>query len=144
MSVAAYSLDALREYRRRKAEASTVAAKAPLTLNDIPPDAPMEEGIVLGCWNGERFVAWEKWLATAPVVIEDRAAGPVIPADAECVSADCGGTLVWLVRDGDRWLMFAGSRKSRRRDFASPFLEHAIRTAEQWYGKPVGWQVEGA
>ena len=67
MSVAAYSLEALREYRRRKAEASTVVARAPLTLKDIPPDAPMEEGIVLGCWNGEAFVSWEKWLAAQPV-----------------------------------------------------------------------------
>ena len=23
-------------------------------------------------WNGERFVAWEKWLATAPIVTEER------------------------------------------------------------------------
>jgi hypothetical protein len=66
MSLAAYSLEALREYRRRKAEAATEAPKAPLTLKDIPPDAPMEEGIVLGCWNGEAFVSWEKWLASQP------------------------------------------------------------------------------
>lgn len=67
MNAAPYSLDALREYRRRKAEATTGAPKAPLTLKDIPPDAPMEEGIVLGCWNGEAFVSWDKWLASQPV-----------------------------------------------------------------------------
>ena len=67
MNAAPYSLDALREYRRRKAEATTDAPKAPLTLKDIPPDAPMEEGIVLGCWNGEAFVSWKKWLASQPV-----------------------------------------------------------------------------
>jgi hypothetical protein len=27
----------------------------------------MEEGILLGCWNGEAFVSWEKWLASKPV-----------------------------------------------------------------------------
>ena len=57
----------------------------------------------------------------------------------------CTGTRIWLVRDGDRWLMFAGGRRAgnRRRDFASPFLEHAIRTAEAWYGVPAnGWCVE--
>jgi len=72
MSAAAYSLEALREYRRRKADARTDAIKAPLTMKDIPPDAPMEEGIVLGCWNGEAFVSWEKWLATAPLSVEGR------------------------------------------------------------------------
>ncbi len=138
MSALPYSLDALRRYREERK-----APKRELSiLEQVPPDAPADDA-VLTVWNGERFVAWEKWLATAPVVIEDRAAGPVIPADAECVSADCGGTRVWLARDGDRWLMFAGSRRSRRKDFASPFLEHAIRTAEAWYGTPAdGWHVE--
>lgn len=67
MSAAAYSLEALRESRRRKAEATENVPTAPLTLKDIPPDAPMEEGIILGCWNGEAFVSWEKWLASQPV-----------------------------------------------------------------------------
>jgi len=132
--MAAYSLAAWRKYREEQEQPKQETPA-------VPADAEMDDGIVLGFWNGERFVAWEKWLATAPVVIEGRAAGPVIPADAECVSADCGGTRVWLARDDDRWLMFAGSRKSRRKDFASPFLEHAIRTAEAWYGAPAaGWQ----
>ena len=67
------------------------------------------------------------------------------PPDAACLAANCGGTRVWLVRDRDRWLMFAGSRTDggRRKDFASPFLEHAIRTAECWYGAPTtSWRVE--
>jgi hypothetical protein len=69
----------------------------------------------------------------------------VIPAGADCVAAYCGGTRVWLVRDGERWLMYTGSRKAagRRRDFASPFLAHAMRTAEEWYGAPDGgWRAE--
>ena len=71
--------------------------------------------------------------------------GPQIPPEAVCVTATCGGTRVWLVRDRDRWLMFAGSRTAsgRRKDFASPFLEHAMRTAEFWYGAPAnGWRAE--
>jgi hypothetical protein len=71
--------------------------------------------------------------------------GPQIPPDAACVNAICGGTRVWLVRDGDRWLMFAGARTAngRRKDFASPYLEHAIRTAEYWYGPAArGWRTE--
>ncbi len=67
MSLAAYSLEALREYRRRKASSAVDTHEPLLTLKDIPPDAPMEEGIVLGCWNGEAFVSWEKWRASQPV-----------------------------------------------------------------------------
>ena len=138
MTVPAYSLEALRRFREDRKKPKRELS----ILEQVPPDAPADDA-VLTVWNGERFITWEKWLATAPVVIEDRAAGPVISADAECVSADCGGTRVWLVRDGDRWLMFAGSRKSRRKNFTSPFLGHAIRTAEQWYGAlAAGWQVE--
>ncbi|MCW5981974.1 MAG: hypothetical protein KIT09_28070 [Bryobacteraceae bacterium] len=70
---------------------------------------------------------------------------PPIPRDAACVTAACGETRIWLVRDGERWLMFAGSRRrgTRRRDFASPFLRHAMRTAEAWYGEAAdGWRAE--
>lgn len=96
-------------------------------------------------WNGERFVAHEKWLATAPVVSDPVEQEPAMQCGADCVSALCGGTRIWLARDGGRWLMFAGSRKAngRRKDFASPFLAHAKRTAEHWYGAPAtGWHAE--
>jgi len=145
MSAPAYSLEAwrrLRESGERKAEAPL----PPVTLADIPADAEMDEGIVIGFWNGERFVSWEKWLATAP--IERKVPAEVAnsaPDDARCAWTVCGNTPVWLVRDGDRWLMFTGSRRpqARRRDFASPFLGHAQRTAEAWYGPATdGWQVE--
>jgi hypothetical protein len=52
---------------------------------------------------------------------------------------------VRLVKEGERWLMHVGSRRAgaRRRDFASPHLEHAIRAAEQWYGAvDGGWREE--
>jgi hypothetical protein len=44
-----------------------------------------------------------------------------------------------------RWSMYAsnGGRANKRKDFASPFLEHAKRTAELWYGEPIdGWKEE--
>jgi hypothetical protein len=103
----------------------------------------MDEGIVLGCWNGEGFVSWEKWRATAPIE-RDAADEPHISPDASCVAATCGATRVWLVREGDRWLMFAGTRSSRRKDFASPSLNHAQRTAEAWYGAPENGWLAGA
>jgi hypothetical protein len=145
MSVAAYSLEALREYRRRKAEAAADPPKAHLTLKDIPPEAPMEEGIVFGCWNGEAFVSWEKWLATTPIAVQTTEQNVCLPDGARCITAECGSTKVWLAKEGDRWLMYANSRRAsdRRKDFASPFLEHAVRTAEQWYGAPVyDWHEE--
>jgi hypothetical protein len=137
MTMPAYSLDAWRRFREgRDSKSATPPAHG---LAAIPADAEMDEGIVLGCWNGERFVSWEKWLATAPIE-KDAASEPPMSPDAQSVTATCGGTRVWLVRDGDRWLMFAGTRSSRRRDFASPFLNHAQRTAEAWYGAPEkGW-----
>lgn len=35
-------------------------------LEDIPPEAEMDEGIVVGCWNGKRFVSWEQWRIETP------------------------------------------------------------------------------
>lgn len=114
-------------------------------LDQISPDAPMDDA-TLTVWNGERWAAYDRWLATAPIVREEnRPAIEGPPADATCVAAECGGTRIRLVKDGERWLMYAGSRKAggRRRDFASPFLPHAIRTAEQWYGAAGGgWRAE--
>lgn len=143
MNTATYSLEAWRRFRERKELQPESATTNIPSLADIPSDAEMDEGIIIGFWNGERFVSWEKWLATAPLAVD--ASPKPSPLDASAYSADCGGTRVWLAKDGDRWLMFAGSRKagSRRRDFASPFIEHAMRTAEVWYGPAAsGWQPE--
>jgi len=104
------------------------------------------DSAVVTVWNGERFIAWQKWLSAAPI----DSGGPeqkqaVTPVRASCMTADCGGTMVWLVRDGERWSMFVGGRRAgnRRKDFASPFMEHAIRTVEAWYGAPAaGWRAE--
>ena len=137
-----YGREALRILREK--QANPQQGHQPSLLDQIPADAPMDDATVT-VWNGQRFVAYEKWLATAPIVREampeDKSA---IPADAECVVGECGGIKIWLVKDGQRWLMYAGARKAsgRRRDFASPFLAHAIRTAEQWYGAPRGWRAE--
>lgn len=123
-----------REELRRVREAREAKPGQQLRLlEQVPADAPMDAGVVIGFWNGERFVSWQQWRASEPMVADQL---PDPSASPNCVTADCGGTRIWLVRDGDRWLMYAGSRKAagRRRDFASPFLDHAKRTAEQWYG----------
>jgi hypothetical protein len=142
-----FGLEALRAAREEEARLAAQPGPALSALEQVPLDAPYDDpDAVLHVWNGERWVPWEKWRAAAPIAREATAPQePVVPAGADCVAGDCGGTRVWLVRDGDRWLMFAGSRKAggRRRDFASPFLAHAMRTAEEWYGAPDGgWRAE--
>jgi len=141
MTAPAYSLAAWRKYQEQQ-EPPKHESAVKWTLAGIPADAEMDEGIVLGCWNGERFVSWEKWLAAAPVMVDPAPPSSAL-SEAAAYRATCGSTPVWLRKDSDRWLMFAGTQKSRRKDFASPFLEHAIRTAEARYGPAAGgWQVE--
>ncbi len=141
-----YGREALRRLREQQSGAAQEQQHQPSLLAQIPGDAPMDDATVT-VWDGERFVAYEKWLATAPIVREENrpaTGADALPADAACVTTECGGTKVWLVRDGERWLMYVGSRRrGRRRDFCSPYLDHAIRTAEAWYGAPGGgWRVE--
>jgi hypothetical protein len=64
MSASPYSLDAWRQFKEGRDSDQKPATQR---LADIPADAEMDEGIVLGCWNGERFVSWEKWRATTPI-----------------------------------------------------------------------------
>lgn len=143
MKSPAYGSEALRRFLGGQERRDEPAAAGGRGLVGIPPDAEMDGGIILGCWNGERFVSWDRWFATAPIAADPQ---PPAPArEAPAYGADCGGTKLWLAKDGDRWLLFADSRKarSRRKDFASPFLGHTIRTAEQWYGAASGgWREE--
>ena len=142
-----YSRAAVRQAREDRESRPTDRRVRSVTLAEVPADAEYEdEGAVLHVWADSKFVPYAKWLASAPISIESVAANePTISPDAKCVTAECGATRIWLVRDGDRWLMHAGSRGAagRRRDFASPFLGHAIRTAEFWYGASAdGWRAE--
>ncbi len=70
MSARTYSLEALRDFRLGRSPRTK--SPSPRTLADIPADAAMDEGIALGCWNGKKFVSWEKWRATAPIEREEQ------------------------------------------------------------------------
>ena len=136
-----YGSEALRQLRERQANQQE-PERQPSLLEQIPPGAPMDAA-ALCAWNGERFVDFERWRASVKVESDLETPDPVAAlAGATAVQATCGGTRIWLTRDGERWFMFAGSRKAsgRRRDFASPYLAHAIRTAEQWYGAADEWR----
>jgi len=140
---AIYGRDALRRLREQQEARIAAPESQPSLLDQIPPDAPMDDA-TLTVWNGERFVAYDSWRATAPIQC-DEPAKPEYPTDADRIVSECGSTRIRLVKDGERWLMFTrpGRAWRRRKDFASPFLAHAVRTAEQWYGAPAaGWRVE--
>lgn len=133
----AYSLEALRQHR----EAQKRSAEPPAARVIIPDDVEMDPGLVLGCWNGERFVSWETWMATEGLGRKEPERDPYV--NARLAYAVCGETRVWLEDDGERWFLYEGSRRRRRKDFASPCLEHAQRCAEARYGPARnGWRVE--
>jgi hypothetical protein len=140
--VSFYSREALVRLHQEQAIDAPKAPPSPLAA--IPGDAPMDDA-TLCAWNGERFVAYKDWLASVKVEADPAPPDPLaVLAGATVVAATCGGTRIWLARDGERWFMFAGTRKAsgRRRDFASPYLAHAIMTAEQWYGAADGWRAD--
>jgi hypothetical protein len=65
------------------------------------------------------------------------------PPDSKVWSATFdGGVEVGLSLDHSRWIMRVAQHGgiARRKDFASPHLDHSKRTAEDWYGPPIaGW-----
>jgi hypothetical protein len=72
---------------------------------------------------------------------------PIAPEPSTCIGNFAGGVQIELSREGpSRWTMWEvryGKRK-RRTDFASPWLDHAKRTAVYWYGEPIGgWHAPG-
>jgi hypothetical protein len=70
---------------------------------------------------------------------------PPAPEPKACAADFGGGVRIEIVKDGSRWLMWEmrGGRARRRTDFASPFLDHARRTAVHWYGEPLSeWQEQ--
>jgi hypothetical protein len=140
---AIYGSDALRRLREQQNARVTGPDCHSSLLDHVPPDASMDDAI-LTVWNGERFVAYDSWLGTASIQRDDEPAKPEYPTDADCIVSECGSTRIRLARDGERWLMSTRPRKAwrRRKDFASPFLAHAVRTAAQWCGAPAaGWRL---
>jgi hypothetical protein len=65
-----YGREELRQFRQRQARGAQDPERQPSLLEQIPADAPMDDA-TLTVWNGVRWVAYEKWLATAPLVRDD-------------------------------------------------------------------------
>jgi hypothetical protein len=70
MSEADYSRDALRKMRERQAAARQPERQQSL-LEQIPVDAEMDDATIT-VWTGEKFEAYDKWLAKRPVATEDK------------------------------------------------------------------------
>jgi hypothetical protein len=72
---------------------------------------------------------------------------PSDPTDQSTAARFPGNIEVELVPNGNsRWLIYESrlGKRTRRRDFATPFLDHGRRTAEFWYGEPIGgWHAPG-
>ena len=60
-----YGSEALRQHLQEPQEARSASL-----LEQIPPDAPMDAAAIT-VWNGHRWVAWDKWQATAPIIREE-------------------------------------------------------------------------
>ena len=64
-----YGREALRRLREQQA-ASHEPERQPSLLEQIPADVPMDDA-TLTVWTGERFMSYDEWLATAPLVTEE-------------------------------------------------------------------------
>jgi hypothetical protein len=64
-----YGREALRRLREQQERAVLGPERQSCLLAQIPADAPMDNATIT-VWNGERFVAWDNWRATAPLIIQ--------------------------------------------------------------------------
>lgn len=65
-----YGREALRKHREQEQHAEDRQSREVDLLAQIPADAPMDDA-TLTVWNGERFIAWDKWMATRPVFTDE-------------------------------------------------------------------------
>lgn len=73
-----YGREALRRFREQQLKPQDGPAHGPDLLSQIPADAPWDDA-TLTVWNGERWIAWDKWLASAPIHVDDRLEEPDAP-----------------------------------------------------------------
>lgn len=70
MNEPVYGREALRKFREQQASAQLPQSQLSL-LEEIPLDAPMDDATIT-VWNGERWIAYDKWLAVRPVATEEK------------------------------------------------------------------------
>ena len=83
-----YGREAIHRFRKEQQQTDEHQAHEADLLSQIPADAPMD-GATLTVWKGERWVAWDKWLATAPIIVEDLSAEEAaLPKKEAAAAAD--------------------------------------------------------
>jgi hypothetical protein len=70
MTPADYGREALRRLRQQQMQATRKPESQASLLEQIPPDAAMDDATIT-VWNGERWAAYNSWLATAPITCEE-------------------------------------------------------------------------
>ncbi len=77
-----YSLEGLRQDREDRERQREGQAQGS-SLAQVPLDAPYEDpDAVLHVWTGAKWIPYEKWLATAPIVVE-QIPEPIAPPKEE-------------------------------------------------------------
>ena len=109
--------------------------KYPYCVLNLPAWREKPFDLTLTRWYPRRPRRWRQVTAVE--------APPPKPEDRRTCAVFAGGVQVTLrLEANSRWLMWVehyGTRR-RRKDFASPSLDHARRSAEHFYGVPVsGW-----
>jgi hypothetical protein len=70
---------------RQKAKKYVSNLRIALREPHVPADAPHDTTDAVGCWNGTRFVSWQEWLLSQPVLRVDD------PANTEGMDTRRGG-----------------------------------------------------
>ena len=65
-----YGREALRKHREERALVEEQQEREADLLSKISADAPMDDA-TLCVWNGKRFIAWDQWMITRPVLTDD-------------------------------------------------------------------------
>jgi hypothetical protein len=79
-----------REARERQREGQSQGS----LLSQVPADAPYDDpDAVIHVWTGEKWISYEKWLATTPIEIE-RVPAPSAPPKEEPKAT--GREQLWL------------------------------------------------
>jgi hypothetical protein len=90
-----------------------------------------------------------QWYRTEEDAIAKYAPQPPVPEPGRCRASFAGGVQIEICPESrNRWVMFEVryGRRSRVKNFVSPYLDHAKRAAEHLHGAPLeGWQaLEGS
>jgi hypothetical protein len=103
----------------------------------------------MAAWGRTPFdLRYVRWFRTEQEALDAYRPKPPVPPEPEpvaCIADFSAGIQVELRTDGGhRWLMWElrDGGRIRRKDFASPFLDHAKRTAAHWLGEPTSdWRA---